>query len=238
MQAHDLHEHLVGIGGAIEGAGARAVIRLHLGVKQFGAADLAFGIQRADAGLLVVAHATGHGAAGHEYARQMAENQGANQQAGHDLVAHPEVEPGVEHLVAQRHRRGHGDDVARKQRQLHAGLPLGHAVAHRGHAPGELRRGARRLRSLLDPGRKRAQRLVRREHVVVRGNDGQIGPGLRADFLEHQLSRRRGGRHRVRQVGAGEVPALDLAAPRCAHARQISLAPRRATRLDALRHSH
>jgi hypothetical protein len=33
---------------------------------------------------------------------------------------------------------GHGDDVARKQRQLHAGLALRDAVAHGRHAAGHL----------------------------------------------------------------------------------------------------
>ena len=54
VQAHDLHQHLVGVGRAVEGAGARPVIGLRLGLEQFGAADLAFGIELADLRLLVV----------------------------------------------------------------------------------------------------------------------------------------------------------------------------------------
>ena len=37
MQAHDFHQHLIGVGGAVEGAGARPVIGLRLGFQQRGA---------------------------------------------------------------------------------------------------------------------------------------------------------------------------------------------------------
>ena len=45
MQAHDFHQHLIGVGGAVERAGARPVIGLRLGLQQRGAADLALGEQ-------------------------------------------------------------------------------------------------------------------------------------------------------------------------------------------------
>ena len=54
MQAHDLHQHLVGVRRAVEGAGARPVIGFRFGLQQLGAADLAFGIELADLRLLVV----------------------------------------------------------------------------------------------------------------------------------------------------------------------------------------
>ena len=57
MQAHDLHQHLVGIGGAVEGAGAGAVIGARLGLEQGVAADFAFGMQLADFRLLVIGKA-------------------------------------------------------------------------------------------------------------------------------------------------------------------------------------
>ena len=75
VQAHDLHQHLVGVGGAVEGAGARPVIGFRLGLQQFGAADLAFGIELADLGLLVVGQAGGHRPGRDEDRRQMAEGQ-------------------------------------------------------------------------------------------------------------------------------------------------------------------
>jgi len=54
MQAHDFHQHLIGIGGAVEGAGAGAVIRGGFGFQQFIAVGLAFGIALADGGFLLV----------------------------------------------------------------------------------------------------------------------------------------------------------------------------------------
>jgi|GEM_PF-3781959 len=57
MQPHHLHEHLVGVGRAIERAGAGAVIGLCLGFEQRIATDLALGIQPADTRLLVIGHA-------------------------------------------------------------------------------------------------------------------------------------------------------------------------------------
>ncbi len=87
MQAHDLHQHLVGVGGAVEGAGAGRVVGLGLGLEQFGAARLALGVELADLRFLGVGEARGHRAGGHEHRRQMAERQRADQQAGHDLVA-------------------------------------------------------------------------------------------------------------------------------------------------------
>ena len=37
MEAHDLHQHLIGVGGAVEGAGPRRVIGRRLGLQQIGA---------------------------------------------------------------------------------------------------------------------------------------------------------------------------------------------------------
>ncbi|EEF93734.1 hypothetical protein CATMIT_01631, partial [Catenibacterium mitsuokai DSM 15897] len=131
VQAHHLHQHLVGVGGAVEGARARAVIAARLGFEQFVAARFAGGVTLAHARFLVVGQARGHRPGRHEDAWQVAEVQRADQQAGHDLVAHAQVQRRVEHVVRQRHRGGHGDHIAREQRQLHAFAALGDAVAHR-----------------------------------------------------------------------------------------------------------
>jgi hypothetical protein len=80
----------------------------------------------------------------------VAEVQRADQQARHDLVAHAQVQRGVEHIVRQRHGGRHGDGVAREQRQFHARLALGHAVAHGRRAAGELRHRAHFAHGLLD----------------------------------------------------------------------------------------
>ena len=64
----------------------------------------------------------------------MAEAQRADQQAGHDLVADAEQGGCLEHAVAEGDGGGQRDRVAAQQRQFHAALPLGHAVAHGRHA--------------------------------------------------------------------------------------------------------
>ena len=148
VQAHDLHQHLVGIGGAVEGAGARPVIGFGLGLEQLGAAGLALGIELADLGLLVIGQAGGHRPGRNEHRRQMAEGQRRDHQPRHDLVADAEIDGGIEHVVRQADRRRHGDHVARKQRQLHARLALGDAVAHGRHAAGHLRDAAGLARRL------------------------------------------------------------------------------------------
>ena len=87
----------------------------------------------------------------------MAELQRADQQARHDLVADAQAQHGVEHVVRQRDGGRQRDHVAAEQRQLHAGLALRHAVAHRRHAARELRDGTRLARRLLDDRRESAR---------------------------------------------------------------------------------
>lgn len=78
MQAHDLHQHLVGVGGAVEGAGARAVIRFRFRFQQFRPAHLAFGIKLAGFRLFIIRQSAGHRAGWNEDGRQMAEGQRAD----------------------------------------------------------------------------------------------------------------------------------------------------------------
>ncbi len=73
MKPHDFHQHLVGIGGAVESAGAGAVIGLGFRLQQRGTVDLALGIELADFGLVIIGKAGGHGTGGNEHGRQMAE---------------------------------------------------------------------------------------------------------------------------------------------------------------------
>ncbi|MCY1441007.1 hypothetical protein D9M71_573040 [compost metagenome] len=138
VQAHHFHQQLVCIGGAVESAGARRVVGGHFRDQQFLAGGLAFGEQLAHRGLLLVGDAAGHRPGGNEHRRQMTEAQRADQQAGDDLVAHAQVQRGIEHVVRQRDGGAHGNHVAAGQRQLHARLALGHAIAHGRHAAGEL----------------------------------------------------------------------------------------------------
>ncbi len=160
----------------------------------------------------------------------MAEGEGGDHQSWHDLVADAEEDGGVEHVVRQADRRSHGDGVAREQRQLHAGLSLGDAVAHRRHAAGDLRRAAGLLRRLLDEVGEAAIGLVRRQHVVIGGDDAEIGRlvagelGLVADGT---------GGKAVRQVGAGELAAADPRLGRLADVVEVLLAGRLAAPGDA-----
>ena len=80
----------------------------------------------------------------------MAEAQRADQQAGHDLVADAQHQGGVEGVVGQGDGGGHGDHVAGEQRQLHARLALGDAVAHGRYAAGHLGGGAGLAGGVLD----------------------------------------------------------------------------------------
>ncbi len=44
VEAHELHQHLVGVSCAVEGTGSRAVVAGHLGFQQLFAADFALGV--------------------------------------------------------------------------------------------------------------------------------------------------------------------------------------------------
>ncbi len=167
VQAHDFHQQLVGVGGAVEGAGAGAVVGLHLRFQQFFAAGLAFGIALAHIGLLLVGNARRHRAARYEDHRQVTVAQRAHHQARHDLVADAQHQRRVEHVVGQRYRRGHRDDFTAQQAQLHAGLTLGHAIAHGGRASGELADRTDFAQGFFDVFREVFVRLMRREHVVI-----------------------------------------------------------------------
>lgn len=105
----------------------------------------------------------------------MAEGERGDDEAGDDLVTDAEIDGGVKHIVRQADARCHGDGIARKQRKLHAGLALGHAVAHGGNRARYLRDAARFLRRITDDRREDFVRLVRRQHVVIGGDDAEIG---------------------------------------------------------------
>ncbi len=201
MQAHDLHHHLVGVGGAVEGARAGPVIGGRFGLEQLGAADLALGEQLPDLGLLVVGQARGHRPGGDEHGGEMAEGQGADHEARHDLVADAEVDGGIEGLVGERDRGRQRDDLAAEQRQLHAGLALGDAVAHGGHAARDLGGAPRLARRLPDHLGVGLVGLMRREHVVVSGDDGKVGAVAAA---QHGLVAGMAGGEAMRLVRATE----------------------------------
>ena len=93
----------------------------------------------------------------------------------------PEQRHRVEHAVAERNRGRHRDHIAAEQRQVHAWLALGHAVAHRRNAAGDLRGRADFARENLHLLGITAVRLMRRQHVVVGSYDPDVRPGEMTD---------------------------------------------------------
>ena len=205
VQPHQLHHHLVGIGGAVEGAGAGRMVGRALGLQQLVLADLALRIELADALLFLVGKTRRHRPAGDQKHRQMAKTKRADQQAGNDFVANAEQRRRVEHAVAERDRRAHRDDVAAEQRKVHARLALRHPVAHRRHAARDLRRGADFAGENLHLLGVAGIRLMGRQHVVVSGYNSDVRPGEVADRL---LVLARGG-EAVGEIAATEARPVD-----------------------------
>ena len=142
MHAHHFHHHLVGVGGTVEGTSTRAVVRTHFAFEQGIAADFAFGEKLAGTGFFFIADTTGHRACRNEDAGNMTERQSANHQTRYDFVAYAHKQAAVKHLMRQTDGGTHGNHVAGKQRQFHAGITLRDAVAHGGCAAGDLRGSA------------------------------------------------------------------------------------------------
>ncbi len=160
----------------------------------------------------------------------MAELQRAHHQPRDDLVADAEHHHRVEGVVRQRDRGAHRDRIAREQRQLHAGIALRDAVAHRRHAAGDLRHRAHFTRRRADQRGIALIGLVRGQHVVVRGDDAEIQRMFDAQL---QLV---GGRQRgvaMSQVGAGQALCRAQFALRAGAALQVGAAAGAATFDDA-----
>ena len=177
------------------------MVGLRLSLKQLAAADLAGGEVLADPSLLGVAESRGHRAGGDEQGGQLAEGQGADQHTGGDLVAYAQQEDGVEELVGQGYRGGHGDDLAGQERELHPAAPLGHAVAHGRYASGHLCHAAGLSYCLAQDGGIGLERLVGGQDVVVGRDDGDVGRGR----VRHEQLVLGGARcHAVGEVGAAQ----------------------------------
>ncbi len=73
MEAHQLHHHLVGVGGAVEGAGACGVVGGGFSFEQLVARDLAECEELTDFRFFLVVDAGGHGAGWRENHGQVAE---------------------------------------------------------------------------------------------------------------------------------------------------------------------
>ncbi len=221
MQPHHFHQQLVGVGGAVEGAGARPVVSRHLRREQLVAARLALGIALPHVGLFLVGQARGHRPCRDEQRRQVTEAQRAHQQARNDLVAYPQVQRGIEHVVRQRHRAGHGDHFATGNTQFHARLALRDTVAHGRHATGELPDRTQLAQGLLDLLGELLIRLMRRQHVVVGGHDGDVG---RIHQAQRLLVVPAATGNAMGEVGALQLAALRPFAGRRANHLEVALA--------------
>ncbi len=223
MQAHDFHQHLVGIGCAVESAGAGAVIGFRLRFQQFGAPDLAFGIELAGLGFFVVRQAAGHRPGRHEHGGQVTEGQCTDDESGHDLVADAEIDGGIEHIMRQADGGRHRNHFAGEQRQFHAREPLRDTIAHGGHAACNLRHSARFTRSLLDKLRKGFERLMRRQHVVIGGDDAEVRNLVAG---QRRLVVRTAGGKSMREIGAAQHRPLRLVGCSLTHTAKIGFARR------------
>ena len=122
VQAHRLHQHLVAVGRAVEGAGARRVIGPHLGVEQ---------ARRAPPGLAPPVRApwpsrcwTGRWASARRARTPWAGGRNAGRRSAgpaRSCRRCPASARASNTSWLRRHRGGHRDHVAREQAQLHAG---------------------------------------------------------------------------------------------------------------------
>jgi len=149
------------------------------------------------------------------------------------LSADAEKDGGVEHVVGEPDRCGERDGVAREEGQLHADLALGDAVAHCRHAAGNLGRAAGGARGCADDLGEALVRLVRREHVVVGGDDREVGRHIAAErgLVVHGTAGKAMG-----EVGAGQAPAMRLLARGGVDAVEILRPAAFAAPADALGH--
>ncbi len=135
----------------------------------------------------------------------MAEGERADDKAGYDFVADAQEHGGIERLVREGHGGGERDDIAGKQREFHAGLALGDAVAHRRHAARDQRDTAGRARGFTDDLGEVLVRLVGGKHVVIGGDNAKAGAVAGA---QHGFVAGRAGGKTMRLVGATQRAPL------------------------------
>ena len=202
VQPHQLQHHLVGVGGAVKGAGPGAVITCTLAFEQVGAGRLALGVELAHLLLFAVGEARGHRPRRNENRRKVTKPQRTDHQSRHDLVANPEQRHAIEHRMAHRHRRRKRDGVAAEQAEFHPVLTLGDPVAHRRNTPSHLRGRADFARVKLHRFGIAAIGLMRRKHVVVGGDNREVRPAPALDRGLVAFGRREAvGEIRARQGG-------------------------------------
>ena len=206
LHAHKLNHHLVGVGGTVEGTGARGMIRGGFGFKQRHTVNFTFGVQLTNAHFFFVRQAAGHRTRRNKHRRQMAEGERRHGQSGNNFIAYAKIQRAVEHIVRQADGGRHGNHFAAQQRQLHAILALRHAVTHCRHATSHLPYRIGGVQGFTDDIRIMFIRLVSGQHIVIGGDNSDV-------VAQHALQRRfiiclTGGKT-VRQVTAGQLRTMD-----------------------------
>src|SRR3989344_592645 len=156
------------------------------------------------------------------------------EKARHDLVAHAQQQRAIEHIVGQRYRSGHGNGIAGKQRQLHAGRALRDAIAHGRHAACHLHRGAVLGGLIAQHGGVTLVGLVGRQHVVVGRDHADVGRLFDRDL---ELVRARQCRIGMGQIGTAHAVLCGLAGDHGVDACEVSAAGVCAALDNALGHA-
>ena len=199
------------------------MVGLAFGFKQLGPPDLALRVELATLRLFVVRQAARHGACGDEHGGKVGEGECADRQAGHDLVAHAKIDRGVEHVVAQRNRRRHGDHVTAEQRELHTRPALRNAIAHGWHTACHLRYAPGISRRLADEIGKPLERLMCGKHIVVGGHDAEVRHDITGQL---RLGLDSACRKAMREIRARERGAMRLATDLPLHPIEVAFACR------------
>ena len=232
MQAHDLHQHLVGVGGAVEGAGAGAVIGLRSRPR---AAPRASPCLR---------HRAGGPSTSRRWAGRSSSGRRARTPPADGRRSAPRSPAPARSCRRRRDRR--------RRRTCRATAPTAAASAMTsrensdssmpgwpwvtpshmaGTPPATCAVPPAARAASLDQVGKRLERLMRREHVVVGGDDADVaGPPGRQRLL---LMRRTGGRRHARGFRKSSVARCGPFVMRARHAAHIVRAHRPAALANA-----
>ena len=175
VQPHQLHHHLVGIGGAVEGAGAGRVIGR--GSRPRAARPCRPCPRHRAGGPAAFPCSAGPTASARRAPAASADGRSAARRSaspGTILSQMPSSAAASNMPWLSATAVAHRDHVAAEQRQVHARLALGDAVAHRRNAARDLRRRADLAREDLHLLGVAAVGLMRRQHVVVGGDDADV----------------------------------------------------------------
>ncbi len=150
------------------------MICLFLGCQHFIPADFSLGEKLPCIGLLLIGNPGSHRACRNKHCRQVTETQGPHQKAGDNLIANPQHEHAVKHIVGEPNSGRHGNHIPAHEAQLHAGPALGGTIAHGRHPTSELGHAPCPGYLFLDDFRNPIVGLMGRDHIIVCGNDADI----------------------------------------------------------------